>query len=108
MNIRRVDFYPDDWLSGTSQLTVFERGVYWTACALIYNQGGPIERAHLRLVCGGHGRPFNKGLSRLLALGKLIADGDMIDQARCERELLRAERADRERARKSGQTLGGM
>ena len=87
MKVRRVDFYPDDWIAGTVDLTLEERGVYITACALIYSRGGPIERAHLRNACPGHGRPFNAALRRLLDIGKLAADGNLIDQRRCEAEL---------------------
>jgi uncharacterized protein YdaU (DUF1376 family) len=40
--VRRVDFSPDEWIAGTRELTMEERGAYWDVCALIYSRGGPI------------------------------------------------------------------
>jgi uncharacterized protein YdaU (DUF1376 family) len=91
MKVRRVDFYPDDWLVGTAMLDDAERGVYISACALIYSQGGPVGIDHLRAICRGHGLTFNRCLKRLTTLGKLTEKDGRIDQERCENELRRAE-----------------
>jgi uncharacterized protein YdaU (DUF1376 family) len=85
--VRHVDFYPDDWIAGTSELTLDERGLYITACALIYSRGEAVTIDHLHRVSGVHGRTFKTILGRLVALGKLtVADG-MVAQKRCEKEL---------------------
>ena len=42
MNIRHVDWYPDEWLSGTFELSVDESGAYITIVSMIYARGGPI------------------------------------------------------------------
>ena len=42
MKIRHVDWYPDEWLSGTFELSVDERGAYITIVSMIYARGGPI------------------------------------------------------------------
>jgi hypothetical protein len=55
MKVRRVDFYPDEWLAGTFNLAADERGVYVTICALIYSHCGPIKADGLGKFCGLHG-----------------------------------------------------
>lgn len=105
MKVRRVDFYPDDWIAGTGILTLEERGVYITACALIYSRGGAIEGADLRRMCPGHGRSFKTALTRLIDLGKLVETEGKLDQNRCETELKRAQNrieTSRENAAKGG------
>lgn len=64
-----------------------ERGLYITACALIYSHGGEIEREHLRQACRDHGLAFKRQLERLLSLGKLIENGSRITNKRAENEL---------------------
>ncbi len=89
--IRRVDFYPDDYIAGTVALSLVERGIFWTACAMIYSHAGPIEEADLRRLCPSHGRTFRTALDRLLALGKLLRQSDgKLDAKRCQSELKRA------------------
>ncbi len=85
--VRHVDFYADEWIAGTSELTLEERGMYITACALIYSRGEPVTRDHLRRVCCVHGRTFAAVLGRLLALGKLSENDGKIGQKRAEKEL---------------------
>jgi uncharacterized protein YdaU (DUF1376 family) len=82
-------------------LTNAERGLYITACALIYSAGGPIERQHLRSACSDHGNAFNRQLKRLVNLGKLIENGSEIDNKRCENELENARKRG-EKARENG------
>jgi len=40
MKIRHVNWYPDDWLSGTYELSLDERGAYVTIVSMIYARGG--------------------------------------------------------------------
>jgi uncharacterized protein YdaU (DUF1376 family) len=87
MKIRRVDFSPDEWIAGCVGLDNAERGLYITACALIYSHGGPIEIEHLRASCRDHGGAFKRQLNRLQTLGKLTANGSQITNKRCENEL---------------------
>jgi hypothetical protein len=89
MKIRRVDFYPDDWLGGTAILTHEERSVYITVCACIYSRGGPVEIRHVRKFCPGHG--FKRAFDGLIAKGKITRnERGEVDQKRCATELLRA------------------
>lgn len=104
--IRHFDFYPDEWLAGTIDLDASERGLYITACALIYSHGGSIDRAHLRAACRqDHGLAFNRQLKRLLDLGKLAENDGRITNKRCENEIRKTgERV--EKARKNGEKGG--
>jgi uncharacterized protein YdaU (DUF1376 family) len=88
--IRHVDFYSDEWLAGTLALDAAERGVYITACALIYSHGGPIPREELQRLAGCHGNAFRRIMATLFRLGKLLENGSEIDQKRCENELKKA------------------
>jgi hypothetical protein len=69
-----------------------ERGLYITACSLIYVAGGPITKQDLRKACPGTTQAFNRILLRMIELGKLTLTDGMIDQARCERELKNAKK----------------
>jgi len=88
--IKHIDFYAGDWISGTTALSLEERGLFITACAMIYGNGGPVERDRLHRACGVHGRTFNAILGRLLALGKLYEEAGKIGQKRAENELKKA------------------
>jgi hypothetical protein len=103
IKVRRVDFYPTEWLEGTVGLTHLERSVYITVCAAIYANGGPVEAGHARQLCPG--RDFNKGLAGLVAKGKVTRDGNVIMQRRCAIECVKATRRIRE-ARANGATGG--
>lgn len=88
--IRRVDFSPDEWLGGTVPLSLAERGLYITACALMYSAGGPIPVDHLKAACRDHGHTFNAALKRLIDLGKLIEHGSQLINKRVSNELQNA------------------
>jgi uncharacterized protein YdaU (DUF1376 family) len=90
VKLRRVDFYPVDWLGGTVTLSLAERGLYITACALIYEAGGPIPKVDLRQAAGGRPETFKSLLLGLVDKGKLQLRDGMIDQIRCQREIARA------------------
>ena len=87
MKIRRIDFSPDEWLAGTTDLSNDERGVYITLCALIYSRDGPVETAVLRAFCPGDLRPFKRCLEHLVELGKIQRSGSKLSQKRCLNEL---------------------
>lgn len=89
--IQRIDFSASDWLGGTIALSLAERGLYITICALIYVAGGPIGKEDLRKATPS-GRPetFNRLLLRLVDAGKITLRDGIIGQIRCEREIDRA------------------
>jgi uncharacterized protein YdaU (DUF1376 family) len=87
---RYYPFYPDEWLAGTLELSEFERGIYITACALMYSHGGPIEIGLLRKLCPSRGPRFKEALDQLLALGKMSQTGLKLDVKRVSNELQKA------------------
>jgi uncharacterized protein YdaU (DUF1376 family) len=87
MKPRRVDFWPDEWIAGTFGLDNAERGLYITACALIYSHGGPIPIEHLKAACPDHGHAFKRQLNQLLSTDKLSLNDGQIDNKRCAKEL---------------------
>lgn len=94
MKVRRVDFSSGDWLGGTVGLSLEERGFYITACALIYAAESAIERNIFRRACPADMslRTFNRLLKRLVSLGKLTVEDNLVDNRRCEKEIARARR----------------
>ena len=92
--IRRIDFSPDEWLAGTRELTLEERGAYWDVCALIYSRGGPIADDDVQiaraLTC--HVRTWRKVRARLLELRKLRLVDGYLTNVRSERALGEARR----------------
>jgi len=88
--VRHIDWYSDEWIAGTYELTNAERGLYITACCLIYSVGGPITRDRLRAACRDHGHAFSRQLDTLIQTGKLSANGEQIDNKRCANELQKA------------------
>lgn len=90
MKVRRVDFSPDEWLAGTVGLDNATRGLYITACALIYSHGGPIPEGELRRACCDHGLAYKRQLACLISAGKLTENDGRIAQERCENELRKA------------------
>jgi len=93
--VRRVDFYPSDWLSAVAgELTVEEHSVYWMICSLIYARGGPIE-ADLKWLTSkfrnAHWRTIKTAYDSLVEQGKLQLvehNGKILTTVlRCEKEL---------------------
>lgn len=87
MKVRHVDFYADEWLGGTAELSPYDRGVYITICALIYSRGERIGIELLRRHCGVHGNALNASLARLETARKIVRNGSEIGQKRSENEL---------------------
>lgn len=94
--IRRVDFSPDEWLVGTRELELDERGAYWDVCSLIYSRGGPIldDERWLGKALACDVRTWRRIRGRLLEVGKLTLieiDGQAhLTNSRAEREIERA------------------
>lgn len=92
VKVRYVNFHADEWFAGTHLLDNAERGLYITACALMYSHGGPIEVDHLKGACRDHGNAFNRQLNRLLDLGKLVLEGTQLTNKRVVNELEKADK----------------
>jgi hypothetical protein len=92
LKIRRIDFYPDDWIAGTLCLGHEERSVYISVCVAIWSQGGPADVKFVRQICPGP--HFKRALDRLVEKGKVTLiesmDGPKVAQKRAESELERA------------------
>ena len=96
---RRADFYADDWLSGTMDLSIDEEGAYIRVCALIYSKGRPIpdNDRWLAGMCRVSTRRWRKLRHGLLDKGKITIENGLIHQQRCEFELNRmAERSQKQ------------
>lgn len=105
--ISRVDFYPDDWLAGTLELSPDQRGVYITLCALYFSRQGRLQdnERWIAGMCNLSLRMYRKIKNELLDLGKIeIIDG-FIYQERAEIELenaMKAKSAAQENGSKGG------
>jgi uncharacterized protein YdaU (DUF1376 family) len=81
--MRFVQFFPDDWNTGTARLTLEERGAYITLISHLYSYDGILENddqrnAHL---CQCSTRKFRKIKERLLELGKIeVVDNHIINE----------------------------
>lgn len=91
--VRRVDFSPDEWIAGTRELSMEERGAYWDVCALMYSRGGPIadDDAWIARTLGCNPRKWRSLKASLVAVGKLRIEGGQMVNGRAERELKRAQ-----------------
>lgn len=89
MKIRRINWYADEWLSGTAMLKADERGVYITICSLIYSHGGPIpdDEQDLARLCGCHWRSFRRIRKTLIERGKIVPENGHVMVRRCAKEL---------------------
>jgi uncharacterized protein YdaU (DUF1376 family) len=87
MKIRRIDFYPDDWIAGTIGLTDAERGVYIQVLMGIYSHGGPIHIDDAKALCG---RQFAHSIETLIRRSKLTLTEQQLDSKRAATELLRS------------------
>lgn len=90
--IRRIDFYPDEWLAGTKRLSAVERGVYITICALIYSEGGALDYSDDDIAheCRMPVSEVQLVLSSLEQSGKVKRRNGKISNARCDAELKKA------------------
>ncbi|MGE3876177.1 MAG: hypothetical protein AB7F74_24750 [Parvibaculaceae bacterium] len=100
--IRRINFYPDEYLAGVSgKLTIIDQGVYWMICTLVYSRGGPIADDHSwlsRLFAEANWKTVRASIDRLVAMGKVTRQtvhegGDQrvtITVLRCHDELTKA------------------
>jgi uncharacterized protein YdaU (DUF1376 family) len=90
--IRRIDFSPDEFLSGTSELSLEETGAYWKVCSLIYSRRGPIDDDDrwIATAIAADVRKWKPIKARLVSKGKLIITDGKVSNRRCEAELMNA------------------
>jgi uncharacterized protein YdaU (DUF1376 family) len=90
--VRRIDFYPDEWLAGNKRLSVTARGVYITICALIYSEGRSLDYSDADLAheCRMSPDDIAPILASLEELGKIRRVRGRITNDRCEAELAKA------------------
>lgn len=87
--VARVDFYFDDWLTGTFELEPDLRGAFITICALVWKTRDRLvdnDDAVARWV-GVKPRRWREMKSALIAAGKIAVDGGFIRQERAAEEL---------------------
>jgi uncharacterized protein YdaU (DUF1376 family) len=85
----RIDFYPQEWLTQTGDLTLEQRGVLITVCAMIYANRGPIKNdsAWIGRAANCSPRLARSIIAQLVELDSIQIQGSKITQRRCEREL---------------------
>lgn len=107
MKVRRLDYYPDEYIVGVSRMTFEHQGVYWMVCSLIMSHGGPIENDPKWIgKLGGMGAAKCRNIiSDLIAHGKLAENCGKIGQKRAETELKHAQKRI-ETAQKNGSKGG--
>lgn len=81
--------YPADFIAGTTQLTLEEKGAYSIVLDLIYQTGGPIEddARWIARVAGCSTKRWNIIRSRLIDLGKLHALDGKLSNQRAEKQM---------------------
>ena len=89
--VRRVEFYPDEFLVGVAGMTAAEVGVYWTVCGLIYSTGGAIGATDERLfrLLDERKSTVLRLIDKLIQSGKILRTGDELMVKRCCSELER-------------------
>lgn len=89
--VRRVDFSPDEYISGVGgRLTAEQQGVYWMICATIMSEGGPIPLDARRLAAMCLMRPTRAQavVEALLEMGKLsVTEEGLLSQKRAVSEV---------------------
>ena len=105
--MRRFDMYPDDWLTGTMDLTPEEEAVYLRICLSIYSKGCPIPDNDRWLAgsCRVSTRKWRTLRQALIDKGKITASDGLIYQERCEKEIEKA--AKRARVQAESGAKGG-
>lgn len=91
--IRRVDFYPDEFVTGVMGMGAEHIGAYWVVCSLMYAEGGPIDADDRRIMACANltSRRWNTLKNDLIAAGKLTEVDAKLINPRVERELNKAQ-----------------
>lgn len=90
--VSRIDFYPDDWLGGTSEMTAEQRGVFITICAKYWSKEGYLRDDDYVMAgeCRMSTRRWRQIKAELIALEKIDIQDGFIVQERAELELSRS------------------
>ena len=87
--MRRFAMYPDDWLNGTTELTLEEEAAYLRICLLIMSRGGAINdnARWLAGVCRSSPRKWESLRQALIDKDKISITDGLIHVRRCQKEL---------------------
>ena len=91
--VRRIDFTPDEFIAGIAGImTDREVGIYWVVCALMYSTGGAVPyEATVEKIAGllkaGRRPVVERAIARLVQIGKLQRDGDLLINKRSQDEI---------------------
>jgi uncharacterized protein YdaU (DUF1376 family) len=90
--VRRIDFFPDEFLVGTAVLSLEESGAYIKVISLIYSRGGPIDddERWLSRAISADVRSWRRLRGALIEKGKLTAMDGKLSNRRCDEELSKA------------------
>jgi uncharacterized protein YdaU (DUF1376 family) len=69
-------FYADDWIGGTLNLTLEQRGLYIATLAAMWSRQGAIPLDQMQMATSCDKRQVNRILPQLIDLGKLHLDAD--------------------------------
>lgn len=94
IKVRKVDFYPDEFIVGVSSMPAEQQAVYWMICALVMSNGGPIENDPKRIgsLCGLGSAKARNTISKLIEAGKISENDGKISQKRAENEVKKAKK----------------
>lgn len=89
VKVRRIDFNPADFLTGTAGLTPEETGIYWKVCCLIYLKSAAIDDDEdwIRKAIACDVRTWRRLRQSLIDKGKLILDAGKLTNPRCQTEI---------------------
>lgn len=81
--------YPADFIAGTLQLSLEEKGAFSIVLDLIYDRGGPIpdDSAWIARACGCSVRKWNQIRETLLSENKIYTDGGLISNRRADKNV---------------------
>lgn len=84
-----VKFFPGDFLNGTAHMSLEMRGAYITTLCVMYDRMGgfPYDEREGGVLLRVDKRVYRRVRDALLAEGKFYRDGDVIRNARVEREI---------------------
>ena len=84
IKVRRIDYYPDEFLVGVAGLTASDIGIYWVVCTLMYSAGGDIDERdeRIRRIVKCRGANLQDSIDRLVALAKLSRDVHQLSSKR--------------------------
>lgn len=80
--------FPSDFIAGTMNLTLEQKGAYSMVLDLIYDRGGPIpdDSQWIARVCGCSTRKWNKIRADLIEHGKIHVTNGLISNFRAEKD----------------------